>query len=352
MKRHIALVLGCGLALVGFEGQASADIVTLSDASGLEYEILWDTGTITSQYTSTYTGTTSTTSGGTTTTTSTSTGSSTYTYSDDANADEAEYTQDVTFTTTSGGTEVGQPDDMFDGYNYLAIDGTVFRGMSGTTSLCEGREVDFGEETISGLTVSRRAFVPEDDEFLRFTTLITNPGAAAVTVAVTVSGNMGSDDDTVITASSSGDTALDLTDTWFASGGDFDDPRAGHVMQGEGASVMLSSLAQDSSDLDEFTWGYDITIEPGETVILLNFVTGQPTNAAAAEQAAALAELDTDAALRCLTNDEIKQVVNFDAKTGDGGCGCAIPGQGSSSPLAPLGLGLLLGAFILRRRLA
>lgn len=356
---RIAIATLCAtVALMGLTSSAEADSASLTDQSGLEYDIEWGTD-FTNTYitTTTYTSTSThtTTGGGTTTTTyTTSSGTSVSTTVERTDAiEEASYTTSVTYTTSGGGTAMGTLSDLFDDYSQLQIGSTRFYGEAGTRLLCNGRELDLGMQTIDGIDVSRRIFVPSDDEFVRIVSIFTNNGSADASFTVIIDGDMGSDSETIITASSSGDMMLDTSDIWFASAGDYSDPRAGHVIGGEGASVPAATVTQDSGDPDEFTWTYDLSLSPGETAIIVNYATGQPNIADAATQAAALANLEPAAALECLSEDEIKQVVNFDlGGDGGGGCNCDVPGgTRSASPFAPMGLGIaLLGLWIVRRR--
>ena len=57
-------------------------------------------------------------------------------------------------------------------------------------------------------------------------------------------------------------------------------------------------------------WDYTITLAPGETRIIANFVVGQPSKAAAAAKAAQLVGLP-DNAVQCLTPAERAAITNF-----------------------------------------
>ncbi len=268
-----ALALGCVMVV---SSTVRAD-VSLIDASGLEYFVQTDT-----------TPSSSSASGA---------------------ASDATYTMAVPSTTSGGGATTTTLADAFDGYGALVVNGTYFTNNGPGTLVCNGREIMFATQTIGDLEVTRRAFVPDDDEFLRWLNVVTNIGSAAVDVTVSTDNNLGSDENTEITATSSGDLIQNTTDLWIATGGDYGDPRLGHVLQGAGAAVGLASVTGFDSNTPE--WIYDtFSLPAGETAILMFVVSGQPTKLAAAEQAAAIAELGGSIPA-CMTNEEAATIKNF-----------------------------------------
>jgi uncharacterized repeat protein (TIGR01451 family) len=148
--------------------------------------------------------------------------------------------------------------------------------------------------------------------------LFTNTSGAPVTFTMTTANNLGSDSNTVITGSSSGDNAAQVTDTWVAtfqnfSGTTSSDPRIGHVLQGTGAPTPVSNIFFANGNDNPF-WTYAITLAPGQTKAILNFATGSGTKAAAAAKAAALALLPANAT-QCLSTTELGQITNFAVST-------------------------------------
>ena len=89
-------------------------------------------------------------------------------------------------------------------------------------------------------------------------------------------------------------------------------------------------------------WTYTITLQPGETRIIANFVAGQPSNAAAAAKAAELAQLP-DNATQCLTTPERAVITNFAPPAPP------VPTLGQTG-LVALGLLLAVGALLMLRR--
>ncbi len=248
-------------------------------------------------------------------------------------ASEAEYVAPVSATTQAGGIVSATLNDAFDGYNSICFsaDNTVAQcatgnanfsfynqnGASTVDATCAGgRQVLFNPQTIGNLTVSRKVFVPTNDSFARWQNIITNNGATPQTVTLITANNLGSDNNTIITGTSSGNLTAEVADTWvtsmqnYAPDGTSTDPRLGHVLRGPGSSVGLAGINFVNSDDNPF-WGYTFTLAPGETKIIVNFATGQPSKAAAAAKAAELANLTNPNALTCMSATDKSRVANF-----------------------------------------
>ncbi len=146
----------------------------------------------------------------------------------------------------------------------------------------------------------------------------TNTTGAPITFTMITSNNLGSDSNTRIVSSSSGDNVVTTADTWATSfqnfsGNTSSDPRIGHVFWGPGAPTPVSNINFVDGDDNPF-WVYSITLAPGQTKAILNFATGQGTKAAANAQAAAL-DLLSPNATQCLSATELGQIVNFATST-------------------------------------
>jgi uncharacterized repeat protein (TIGR01451 family) len=258
-----------------------------------------------------------------------------------AGASEASYAAPVVASTLNGGTTTSALDDMFDGYNSICVSLTgatgpctvgspayafyyqtgaapVFDAAVPATPACTNRQLVFPAKAIGALSVQRKVFVPNNDTFIRWLSFFTNTSAAPVTFTMTTANNLGSDENTVITGSSSGDNAAQVTDTWVAtfqnfSGTTTSDPRIGHVLQGTGAPTPVSNIFFANGN-DQPFWTYTITLAPGQTKAILNFATGSGTKAAAAAKAAALALLPANAT-QCMSGAELGQVTNFVTST-------------------------------------
>lgn len=282
-------------------------------------------------------------------------------------ASEASITATVAATTSAGGTTTTTLTDAFDGYNGLFLSTTGATGPCATddpdcvsynengpgTTECGGRQIVLNPQLVGGFSVRRKVFVPTDDAYARWMNVVTNTGGAAASINLITANNLGSDDETLIVESSDGDSLAELTDTWvstfqdFSGGGFSPDPRLGHVLRGEGAPVGLAAINFANGDDNPF-WAYSLTLAPGETAIVLNFVTGQRSRQAAAAKAAELALLPPNA-VQCMSATEQAQIVNFVPG------GLAAIGIPTASETGLLALALLLatvGALALRHRMA
>lgn len=242
---------------------------------------------------------------------------------------EASYTAAVNATTSAGGVTSSTLNDAFDGYNTLCVSLTNTLSQCATgdpnftiynqtgaapTPDCSGRQYAFPTQPIGGLSVSRKVFVPTNDQFARWMNIFTNTTGSPITFSMVVANNLGSDSNTEIVTSSNGNAVAELTDTWLTSfqsysGNTSSDVRLGHVFQGAGGTVPLAGINFVNGD-DNPWWGYTITLAPGETKIILNFVTGQPSKAAANAKAAEIATLPVNT-LQCLSGTERTQLANF-----------------------------------------
>jgi hypothetical protein len=249
---------------------------------------------------------------------------------------EASYTAAVAATTLNGGTTSSTLNDAFDGYGSICIGLNGMTGPCATgnanyviynkngppTTDCNGRQIDFPIQNIAvgsnNIQLSRKVFVPTNDTFARTLNILTNTGTSAATFNLITSNNLGSDSNTVLVTSSNGNNTAETTDFWITSfqnysGTTSSDVRLGHIIQGPGALNPVSFIQfPGSPKLDLPYWDYTITLNPGQTKIIMTFVTGQPSNAASAAKSAQIAGLPTNT-LQCLTPAEEAAIVNFAA---------------------------------------
>jgi hypothetical protein len=250
-----------------------------------------------------------------------------------AAASEASFTTAHAGISTTNGTATYSTTltDGFDGYNSLCLDlgadgggvdcstddsdFVIYNGLGAAPTLeCSGREAVFPTLTNveeAGIDVVRKVFVPANDSFARWQNIITNTGASPETVRVQTANNLGSDGSTIVFGSSSGDAAASTADTWVGTFDDFSgDPRLAHVLGGPGAPVGRSLTTFVNGDDNPF-WAYDVTIAPGQTVIIINYATAQLTQAAATAKASELAAGTNPNQYACMTDAARAQVVNF-----------------------------------------
>lgn len=243
---------------------------------------------------------------------------------------EASATASLNASTTAGGTQLMAINDAFDGYNSLAVhvgagapagppatgnSDYVFYNRNGTapTSDCSGQELLFPDQVSGDLTMSRRVYVTPSQPVARWLNVFKNTGTAPLDVTMYTANNLGSDNNTKIFATSSGDTTADLADSWVGSfqnfsGSTSSDPREGHVLRGTNVPNGVTSLHFVDGD-DNPYWTYALTIAPGQTKIVANYVTLAETQALAASRATAIA---ASPPLDCVTPADQAEITNFD----------------------------------------
>ena len=252
-------------------------------------------------------------------------------------ASEASYTHAIVASTSAGGTTMSSLSDMFDGYNGLCVSLTNATGpcqtgnanfvmyeKNGPASVdatvpavpeCTNRQYVLPAQTIGGLSVRRKVYVPTNDRYIRWMNIFTNTTGAPITFTTITSNNLGSDSNTILVTTSSGDATATTADLWASSfqnysGNTSSDPRIGHVFYGPGpVANPMTNIHFVNGDDNPF-WGYNITLAAGQTKIIINYATGQGTKAAAAAQAATISNFGTTAR-QCLSATELSQVSNF-----------------------------------------
>jgi len=291
---------------------------------------------------------------------------------------EASYTHAVAASTSGGGTVASTLNDAFDGYGQLCVS---FDGATGpcetgnahyvnylkngsATSECLGatsgvnRQWVFNQQTMgtvptpSLLHVYRKVFVPDNDSFARWLNYFTNVSASPVTFNAIWGNNLGSDANTKIVATSTGSTTSPFTDTtatWVSTFQDYSgttssDPRLGHVLQGVDVRAPLTAINFADGD-DNPWWAYTLTLQPGETQIIMTFVAVQPSKAAANAKAAALTMLPPNT-LQCMSAQERPEVVNFQAEA------TMVPSLSRTGLVVLVLLLTLAGFLVLRTRMA
>src|SRR6516162_1622864 len=116
----------------------------------------------------------------------------------------------------------------------------------------QSRQLIFATENGPGfaaanLQVTRKVFVPNNSDFVRWLNIVTNTGSTPQEVGITLDGLLGAGSNTKIGATSSGDTTVTAADTWFTSGQSVPQgahstqPTVGFVLQGDGATVPVRS---------------------------------------------------------------------------------------------------------------
>jgi len=164
------------------------------------------------------------------------------------------------------------------------------------------------------LQVTRKVFVPNNSDFVRWLNIVTNTGSTPQEVGITLAGLLGSGTNTKIGATSSGDTTVTAGDSWFTSGQSVPkgshstQPTVGFVIQGDGAAVPARSAGVNSVGQAIVT--YTPTIPAGGTVIIMTLTTVQGNFKMAKNEISNLAELPSGT-INCMSEIELTQVENF-----------------------------------------
>ncbi|MEZ6062667.1 MAG: CARDB domain-containing protein [Planctomycetaceae bacterium] len=173
-----------------------------------------------------------------------------------------------------------------------------------------GREIVIGPQFSGNIEAHRKIYVSDTEGFTRFLEIFTNTGTFPVNQFIQIFTNLGSDADTRVVSTSSGDTLFDTDDDWIvtddnvANGGD---SAVAHVISAPGG-VRPDFAFRSGADGIAYEW--NLQLQPGETQIIMHFGVQDPDSAIAASTAAGLANLQGDA-LTGMTPDEIAAAVNF-----------------------------------------
>ncbi|KYC44395.1 MAG: hypothetical protein APG12_00429 [Candidatus Methanofastidiosum methylothiophilum] len=175
--------------------------------------------------------------------------------------------------------------DAYDGAFYLFINKIDFtdynyRYHSSTgayTTEAGGREYVFDKVTLSGLTVSRKFYFPEDRNWVRCLEILYNPTGSPITVDVIIKSNLGSDSSTRVVMTSSGDKIVDKNDYWSVSDDQYGghqkyDPSLAFNWDGPNGAKRVDSVEELMDTKDNLTYRWDkVTVNPGQTVVLMHF---------------------------------------------------------------------------------
>ncbi len=209
---------------------------------------------------------------------------------------------------SNGGTADGRLGDSYDGAYELRVGGTRFSASTGRGEL-DARQLAVGPQTLSGIQVTRKVFVPAAGGFARYLEVLRNPGAEGGTVSVEVRSNLGSDGSTRIHRGPS-DTGATYAVTYDNGRSD---PALAHAFAGPGAARPVSSTEFLAGN-DRVFYRWDaLPVPAGGTTCLLHFaVQREPHDEARAQaQAEALVGLTDPNALVGLTAEERACIVNF-----------------------------------------
>ncbi|TMB12032.1 MAG: hypothetical protein E6J71_24655 [Deltaproteobacteria bacterium] len=242
----------------------------------------------------------------------------------------------VPLTPAFGDHDVNPPTGGFNSFLITAVNGQklpapfVFNpgqalaGQDCPDSNGRNKQLDFANQTFSeqNLTLTRKVYVPSNQEWARWLNIVTNTGSASTPVTIALLGLIGSGNATRVVTTSSGDNILTIGDLWFTTQQNVQNslqPTIGYVVQGPGATVPVSNLgiSTTSSPPGKAAFSYTATLapagSPGSTAIVMTFVTVQGKSNAAKNTCNDIVTNPLPAsAIKCISEQELSQIVNFE----------------------------------------
>ncbi len=243
-----------------------------------------------------------------------------------------------------GGGRVGAANLLIDeGAGEIAFEGESFFSEQA------GREINLVQNESGNLTTTRKVFVPQDGYFTRYLEVLTNNGPDLIAVDLRLNTfvrtlNLTRNGFTVteipsVVSTSSGDALLTESDNWVILDDttDIDPfldnnlPAVAHIFNGTGGLDMPEDAEFFFDNIGNLTQLWQVVeIKPGETVIVMHFVSQQTSRDSAQATATRLVQLPPEA-LEGLSDDEKAQIINFD-----------VPAASSLAPL-PVIAGTITG---------
>jgi protocatechuate 3,4-dioxygenase beta subunit len=208
-----------------------------------------------------------------------------------------------------GGTADGRLTYAYSGAFYLKADSWWFDNRRQTIATEDGgRELVISPDAFDGIRMTRKVYVPAEGRFARYLEILTNTSTQPKSVKVGGEAWLGAyTDSRVVVAPSQTGNRYAVTD----ANGVCCYPATAHVLGGPGAAVPVGSFQFDA--FGHFVSSWSVTLQPGQTVIVMYF-TAQRDSADAAgarAQAEALVDLSDPKALEGMSAEERAQVVNF-----------------------------------------
>jgi len=208
--------------------------------------------------------------------------------------------------------------DAFDQAANVWVNNAVVGGVRTVV----GNGATFAPVTLSGLTVNMRYDFLTTEATQRTFVSFTNPTGSPITATIAYTTNFGSDETTVINATSSGDTVFTTADRWLitSDGFGFDDDPVNTTVVYSGTPPLVPNTATTTVYACFETNGalttYALTVPAGSTSSLLFFQRMTETVAQATSTAAQFNDLQSGSPLLAgLTSSELAQVQNIGAAT-------------------------------------
>ena len=207
---------------------------------------------------------------------------------------------------------LGEQDDAFDGALRIEIDGEAFDPPTDGTAT--GQTFTSATVVMSGLNVTAQYYADPNQPVLRQFVSLENPTDSPITITYRLSSNVGSDGETTVQATSSGDTSFTTSDRWVITDDSptGDDPTNTLVLSlPNGLAPNFVSQTDPSDDiLAEFT----VTIPANSTRSLLFFNALSDTSATAQANVSIfddIAALQASTLLDGLTSEQLANTLNW-----------------------------------------
>ena len=183
--------------------------------------------------------------------------------------------------------------DAFDGFGFLSLrtldaGGGTLTSNASVSGLGLNSDGGRGFDTttpfvVDDIRVSRALNAPAGTDFMVYTDTFTNTGGVTRQIVVAWGGNLGSDSNTLVAATSSGDLTISSADTWALTiegsdpAGPATDPPVGYVFDSRGIVGVGDAAGNpfdnpwpgNGNDDPAFLYG-PITLAPGASVNLTN----------------------------------------------------------------------------------
>jgi hypothetical protein len=213
-----------------------------------------------------------------------------------------------------GGTVDRNFDDAYDGMYQASLSGAnfvrQFPCLNAASTDSTGRQLVLGPVVVHNLQLARKIYSPDAGGFVRYLEEIQNPGSSPVVVSLTISGNLGSDNNTrVVVLPSQTNFTYAVTD----QSGICCDPLLAHVFSGASSTLAVPTVQFIPTNDNVFYRWDNITVPAGQTVILMHFGVQRPPSdlTGTKAQAASLVNLTDPNELTGMSAAEKAAVANF-----------------------------------------
>jgi len=212
---------------------------------------------------------------------------------------------------------IGGQGDAFDSAAVLAVNGSYFANGS---IIATPTSIATGTTPMSGLNVSAQFDALSTGPILRSLFTFTNTTGGLVNAPVTLMHNFGSDGNTQIRATSSGDTTVTTADRWVVTNDAGGDPENLSVLWSAGglAPSSVSTTVFTSAGSEGLRADFNLAIGAGQTVSLLFFnqITNDPVGGSGIASNPGIFDALTSDLTAGLNSNQLGSVVNWNVGGG------------------------------------